>query len=50
MAARGEIFDLPPGVPEKDADDHFWGFAVDRTLDGVASLIDSRRATWDQGG
>lgn len=43
MAARGEIFDLPAGVAEKDADDLFWGFAVDRTLDGVASLIDSRR-------
>lgn len=49
MTAGGEIFALPPGVAEEDADDYFWGFAIDRVLDGVASLIDSRRGTWGEG-
>lgn len=49
MTAGGEFFALPPGVPEEDADAYFWGFALERILDGVASLIDSRSGTWDEG-
>lgn len=49
MTAGGEFFALPPGVAEEDADAYFWGFALERILDGVASLIDSRRGTWDEG-
>lgn len=39
MAAAGELFSMPPGVADEDADAYYASFPIERILDGVAAYV-----------